>query len=68
MARVLVSIKVFPSDPDINLDVLKETIDKSLPEYASVYKSDVEPVAFGLKVLIRYFLLAFPEKGRRRPD
>ncbi len=59
MAKVLVSIKIFPSDIDVDLEKLKEKIKKELPGYASVYGFNEEPIAFGLKALIAH--IAVPE-------
>ncbi|MEM2897294.1 MAG: elongation factor 1-beta [Candidatus Bathyarchaeia archaeon] len=61
MAKVLLSIKVFPSDLSINLEELKSRIDEALPTEAPIYKFDEEPIAFGLVALIAHVLV--PEKG-----
>ena len=63
MARVLVSMKIFPSDININLDSLKKEIEKNLPSYASVYKFDEEPIAFGLVALIAHILMPEDKSG-----
>ena len=57
MARVLVSLKIFPSDIDVNREVLKRQIEKSLPLYASVYQFGEEPIAFGLIAIIAHILI-----------
>ncbi|MBS7634725.1 elongation factor 1-beta [Candidatus Bathyarchaeota archaeon] len=59
MARIVLSLKIFPADIDINLETLKEKIKNSLPSYASVYKFEEEPIAFGLVALIAH--IVFPE-------
>ncbi len=59
MARIVLSLKIFPADIDINLETLKEKIKNSLPSYASVYKFEEEPIAFGLVALIAHII--FPE-------
>jgi len=63
MAKVLVSIKIFPSDVDTDLDLLKRKIEKALPDYASVYGFDEEPIAFGLVALIAHILLPEDRSG-----
>jgi len=63
MAKVLVSIKIFPLDIDINLGSLKKKITEIIPSYASVYRFDEEPVAFGLTALIAHFLLPEDRSG-----
>ncbi|KPV64918.1 MAG: Elongation factor 1-beta [Candidatus Bathyarchaeota archaeon BA1] len=60
MTKVVVSMKIFPSDITINLNSLKEKVKSSLPEYASVHKFVEEPIAFGLVALIAY--IVFPEE------
>jgi translation elongation factor aEF-1 beta len=59
LARVVLSLKIFPADIDVNLETLREKIKNSLPSYASVYKFDEEPIAFGLVALIAH--IVFPE-------
>ena len=63
MAKVSVSLKIFPSDVDVNRDALKMKIEKSLPEYASVYKFEEEPIAFGLVALIAHILMPEDKAG-----
>lgn len=63
MARVVVSLKIFPADINVNLDALKEKIKNSLPSYASVYKFEEEPIAFGLVALIAHIVLPENQSG-----
>ena len=63
MAKVLVSMKIFPSDVDTDLDLLKNKIEKALPSYATVYGFDEEPIAFGLVALIAHILLPEDRSG-----
>ena len=63
MAKVLVTLKIFPSDVNVNLESLKKGIIKSLPEYASVYRFEEEPVAFGLIIIIAHILIPEDNKG-----
>ena len=57
MAKVVVSLKIFPSDTSVDLNVLKTKIEKSLPKYASVHKFAEEPIAFGLVALIAHIVV-----------
>ena len=50
---------MFPEDPAVDYNVLKERIKSLLPSYASVYRFDEEPIAFGLVAMITHVL--FPE-------
>jgi len=63
MANVMVSIKIFPSDITTDLDQLKKKIEKELPKYASVYKFDKEPIAFGLTALIAHIIIPEERQG-----
>src|SRR3989442_15028670 len=63
LTKVLVSIKIFPSDTTTDMNVLKDRVRKTLEGKASIYKYEEEPVAFGLVALIAHVL--FPQaKGR----
>ena len=61
MAKVMVSLKIFPSDIIADMNGLKETITKSLEGKATIYKFDEEPVAFGLVALVAHILV--PEEA-----
>ena len=61
MARVMVSLKIFPSDLVADMNALKEQVTKSLEGKATIYKFDEEPVAFGLVALVAHILM--PEEA-----
>jgi len=63
MAEVIVSMKIFPSDITTDLDQLKKKIEKELPKYASVYRFDEEPIAFGLTALIAHIIIPEEKQG-----
>lgn len=63
MSKVVVSVKIFPSDVTVDLDLLKDKIEKNLPEYASVYKFMEEPIAFGLVALIAHIVVPEEKPG-----
>lgn len=63
MARVVVSVKIFPSDITVDLGLLKQKIEGSLPEYASVYRFVEEPIAFGLNALIAHIVVPEEKSG-----
>ena len=63
MARVLVSMKIFPSDIDVNRDALKNEIEEGLPDYTSVYKFEEEPIAYGLVAIIAHILVPEDRTG-----
>jgi elongation factor 1-beta len=66
MAKVLASIKVFPSEPLSDLSGLKAQIEKSLPKDVSVLRFQEEPIAFGLVALIANLLM--PEEASGKMD
>ena len=63
MAKVLVSMKIFPTGTEIDLNQLEQKIEKTLPADSSVYKFAQEPVAFGLNALIAHILLPEEKSG-----
>ncbi len=54
MGKVLASIKVFPSDANIDLPALRSKIENALPSSSRVQRFDEEPIAFGLVALIAH--------------
>ena len=63
MARVMVSLKIFPSDIVADMNGLKEQVTKSLEGKATIYKFDEEPVAFGLVALVAHILMPDEASG-----
>lgn len=63
MARVLVSLKIFPADIDVNRDALKTEIKETLPDYASIHKFEEEPIAYGLVAVIAHILVPEDRTG-----
>ena len=57
MAKVLASIKIFPTDANVDLAALKSKIQSSLPSGSTVQQFEEEPVAFGLVALIAHVIL-----------
>jgi len=57
MAKMLVSMKIFPEDITIDLDQLKQKIEQALPQDSKVLRFNEEPIAFGLKALITHILV-----------
>jgi len=57
MARVVASIKIYPQDVIISVDVIKEGITKALPSDVQVHKFVEEPIAYGLVALIAHLVL-----------
>jgi elongation factor 1-beta len=61
--KVMVSLKVFPSDIGVDRESLKKEIEKALPDYASVYGFEEEPIAFGLVALVAHILVPEDREG-----
>lgn len=61
MGKIVASVKIFPEDIIIGKDELKEAIAKAIPQGASLYRIDEEPIAFGLVALIAHIIV--PEEG-----
>jgi len=61
--RVLVSLKIFPSDINLDREVIKKEIEKTIPEYASDYKFEEEPIAYGLVAIIAHMLVPEDREG-----
>jgi translation elongation factor aEF-1 beta len=64
LAKVLASIKIFPNDANLDLNVLKSKIQKALPADSNVQKFEEEPVAFGLVALIAHVVLPEDVEGK----
>ncbi len=52
MGKVVVNIKALPKDTSADIDKLVTDIKQFLSKYGSVYKTDVQPLAFGLTVIM----------------
>jgi len=60
MARVLASVKVFPSDSEADRGKILDEIRKALPEEYHILRAAEEPIAFGYVALKLY--ITFPEE------
>ena len=63
MAKVMVSLKIFPSDVVAEMSGHKDTIQKSVEGKATIYRFDEEPVAFGLVALVVHILMPEDASG-----
>ncbi len=66
MARMMATIKVFPSETTVSLEALKEQIKKSLPQETVLYKFEEEPIAFGLVAGIAHIIV--PEEKNEKME
>ncbi len=53
MTSVIITIRVMPESPDVNLDRLQTNVLNEVKNFAgdTEFKKEIEPVAFGLKAL-----------------
>jgi elongation factor 1-beta len=63
MAKVLVSMKIFPEDITIDFDQLKRKIEGIMPQDSKVMRFGEEPIAYGLKALIAHILIPEDKQG-----
>jgi elongation factor 1-beta len=61
MAKIIASLKIFPIDINIDLNLLRDEVEKTLPENTNIYKFEEDPIAFGIVALIAHIIL--PEEG-----
>lgn len=57
MAKMLVSMKIFPEDVTIDLEALKLRIQGTIPQDSKILRFNEEPIAYGLKALIAHILI-----------
>lgn len=59
MAKVIITLKMMPESPDVDLSALKDKVNLEIKEFAGeeAGKVEEEPVAFGLKALIMIFVM-----------
>ena len=58
VAIVIVTLKIMPQNPEINLDILREQATLEVIKFGGeVGKHEYEPVAFGLKAVNLFFLM-----------
>ena len=62
MGKVVIKIKALPKDTSSDLDDVSEKIKSFLSKYGSIYKVEVQPLAFGLTVIM-ITLVADEEQG-----
>ena len=57
MANIIVTFKIMPESPDVNLESLTEQINEIIEnEGGSVGKSELQPIGFGIKALMVTFV------------
>ena len=58
MAQVIVTFKIMPISPEVDLEKIKDQATKMIKEFGGeVGKVEIEPVAFGLEALKLIFVM-----------
>lgn len=59
MTNVVVTVKIMPENPEVDLKKIEDEVVKRIHDYAGkvATKSETEPLAFGLKVLKIIFVM-----------
>jgi len=63
MGEVAAKLKIMPEGTDVDMNQLRKTIERVVPEGARVHAFAEEPIAFGLKALIVAVILAEGTSG-----
>ncbi len=68
MAKVVVTLKVMPEGTEVNLEELKEKVEKEIKEFTDggEIKIEEEPIGFGLSSL-KFLFVMEEEKGSTDP-
>lgn len=57
MANVIITIKIMPESPDVDLSAVEANAKKEVEKWGNVGKVEVVPIAFGLKALNIMFIM-----------
>ncbi|MBN1386587.1 elongation factor 1-beta [Candidatus Woesearchaeota archaeon] len=58
MADVIVTVKIMPESPEVDLSKIQEQATKMISDFGGeVGKAEEQPIAFGLKALIIMFVM-----------
>ena len=59
MAQVVVTLKIMPQSPEVNLEKLEFKAKEEIFKFCNSqeFKTQIQPIAFGLKALIIYFVM-----------
>lgn len=68
MAKVVVTLKIMPEDPEVNLDELSKKILKKIQDFAGKTETKVEkePIGFGLNALKIFFVMDESKGGTEK--
>jgi elongation factor 1-beta len=61
MANVVVTMKVLPNSPEVNIDELGGKVEEVVKKFGKLYKKSVQPIAFGINAVVVSFIM--PEEA-----
>lgn len=67
MANAIVTIKIMPTSPEVDLSKVEDTVKEKIKNFAGEgeTKTEIEPIAFGLKALKIIFVM---DEQKGSPD
>lgn len=60
--NTVATLRVMPKSPEVDGEVLKKSIETSIPQHMKLHKIEEEPIAFGI-VALNVFVLLDDEEG-----
>lgn len=60
MANVIITLRIMPESPDVDLESIREEAEKKIDNFAGGHKEkqhEIKPIAFGLKSLDIHFMM-----------
>lgn len=59
MAQVVVTLRIMPQSPDVDLSGLEKKAKEEIVKFCNSmeFKTEIQPIAFGLKALVIYFVM-----------
>jgi len=59
MAQVVITLRIMPQNPDIDLSKIESSAKNEIIKFCNSkeFKTKIEPIAFGLKALVIYFVM-----------
>ena len=59
MARVVVSLRIMPQSPDVDLSEMETKAKKEIVDFCNSqeFRTEIQPIAFGLKALMILFVM-----------
>ncbi len=65
MSQVVITFKIMPESPEVNMGALQKKAEEIISKVGEVGKVEIEPIAFGLKALMIYAIM---DESKGSPD